>query len=183
MPRARWRVARRRHLAQEEATDRASRELEATEAEHLRRESDAFLERQMAEMRSLAEEQRKAGLLLDDGAPVKLQVSLAPASVAKPPVAESAVNVAAFGQEEEDEGVIKRKPTLIKLDFSATENSEKARERLEKIKEAVPQDKETLWKVKVRWDAVNEVCCPSFPVEAIVLTLNSKWLIASLNLS
>jgi hypothetical protein len=30
----------------------------------------------MDEMQALAEEQRKAGLLLDDGAPVKLNVSL-----------------------------------------------------------------------------------------------------------
>jgi len=45
-------------------------------AENLRKESDAFLARQMDEMQALAEEQRKAGLLLDDGAPVKLNVSL-----------------------------------------------------------------------------------------------------------
>lgn len=156
--RSRWRVARRRHLAQEEAADRASRDLEATEAEHLRRESEAFLARQMEEMRSLAEEQRKAGLLLDDGAPVKLQVSLAPAPSAKAPaVTEGAAPVPVFGQEEEEEGTRKRKASLIKLDFSATESGEKARQRLEKIKETVPKDKETLWKVKVRWDAVNEV--------------------------
>ncbi|KIJ54498.1 hypothetical protein M422DRAFT_24441 [Sphaerobolus stellatus SS14] len=157
--RARWRAIRRRHLVQEEAADRASRELEATEAEHLRRESEAFLARQMEEMRSLAEEQRKAGLLLDDGAPVKLNVSLAPAPTGKAPATEaaSALPVApVFGQEEEDEGVTKRKASLVKLDFSATESGEKARERLQKIKETVPGDKETLWKVKVRWDAVNE---------------------------
>ncbi|KAF8578960.1 hypothetical protein K439DRAFT_1416733 [Ramaria rubella] len=155
--RSRWRATRRRHLAQEEAADRASRDLEATEAEHLRRESEAFLARQMEEMRSLAEEQRKAGLLLDDGAPVKLNVSLAPAPSAKAPAApEGATAVPVFGQEEEEEGIRKRKGSLIKLDFSANESGEKARQRLEKIKETVPTDKETLWKVKVRWDAVNE---------------------------
>ncbi|KAF8527025.1 hypothetical protein BU17DRAFT_39978 [Hysterangium stoloniferum] len=154
--RTRWRATRRRHLAQEEAADRASRELEATEAEHLRRESEAFLARQMEEMRSLAEEQRKAGLLLDDGAPVKLHVSLAPAPSAKAPVVDSAAPAPVFGQEEEEEGTRKRKANLIKLDFSATETTEKAMQRLEKIRESVPKDKETLFKVKVRWDAVNE---------------------------
>lgn len=157
--RSRWRASRRRHLAQEEAADRASRDLEATEAEHLRRESEAFLARQMEEMRSLVEEQRKAGLLLDDGAPVRLNVSLAPAPSAKalPAPMEGVAPVPVFGQEEEEDGTRKRKASLIKLDFSATESGEKARQRLEKIKESVPRDKETLWKVKVRWDAVNEV--------------------------
>lgn len=138
--------------------DRASRDLEATEAEHLRRESEAFLARQMEEMRSLAEEQRKAGLLLDDGAPVKLNVSLAPAPSTKAPaVGEGAAPVPVFGQEEEEEGIRKRKGSLIKLDFSANESGEKAKQRLEKIRDSVPKDKETLWRAKVRWDAVNEV--------------------------
>ena len=100
----------------------------------------------MEEMRSLAEEQRKAGLLLDDGAPVKLNVSLAPAPSAKvlPAPTEGVASVPVFGQEEEEEGTRKRKASLIKLDFSATESGEKAWERLEKIKESVPRDKETL---------------------------------------
>ena len=56
------------------------------EAENLRRESEAFLARQMDEMQALAEEQRKAGMLLDDGAPPKLNVSLnSPAPKTGPP--------------------------------------------------------------------------------------------------
>lgn len=170
---------------QEEAADSASRDLEATEAEHLRHESEAFLARQMEEMRSLAEEQRKAGLLLDDGAPVKLQVSLAPAPSAKaPPATEGAAPVPVFGQEEEEEGVRKRKASLIKLDFSANESGEKARQRLEKIKESVPKDKETLWKVKVRWDAVNEVRHWKYVTltKTSLILLDSNWWIASLSL-
>ena len=63
---------RARRLIQEEAADEESRLYEEKEAENLRRESEAFLARQMDEMQALAEEQRKAGMLLDDGAPVKL---------------------------------------------------------------------------------------------------------------
>ena len=63
-----------------------------------------------------------------------------------------AASVPVFGQEEEEEeeGTCKRKALLIKLDFSATESGEKAWQRLERIKESMPKDKETLWKVKVR---------------------------------
>ena len=75
-PRARWRHARARRLEQEEAADLKSRQYEEEEAENLRRESEDFLARQMDEMQALAEEQRKAGLLLDDGAPVRLNVAL-----------------------------------------------------------------------------------------------------------
>src|SRR6202030_1279711 len=75
----RWRAMRLRRLTAEEAADAESRAFEEREAENLRRESEAFLARQMDEMQALADEQRKAGLLLEDGAPVKLNVSLAPA--------------------------------------------------------------------------------------------------------
>ncbi|KAJ3556755.1 hypothetical protein NM688_g1841 [Phlebia brevispora] len=71
--RARWRTSRARRLATEEAADRESRIYEEREAENLRRESEAFLARQMDEMQALQDEQRKAGMLLDDGAPVKLK--------------------------------------------------------------------------------------------------------------
>ena len=36
-------------------------------------------------------------------------------------------------------------------------HSEKAKERLEKIKESVPHDKDVLFKAKVRWDGVTDV--------------------------
>ena len=75
--RPRWRALRARRLATETSLDAQSRSAEATETDTLRRESEAFLERQMGEMAQLAEEQRKAGLLLDDGAPVRLNVSVA----------------------------------------------------------------------------------------------------------
>ncbi|CAE6516906.1 unnamed protein product [Rhizoctonia solani] len=126
--RARWRQARQRFLASETQANDASRALEERQAEHLRLESEAFLARQMDEMRALAEEQRKAGLLLDDGAPVRLAISAVEKKekeeeeekkvVAKP--------VAVFGQEKEEETAgRRRRENLVKLDFEAAE-----RERL-----------------------------------------------------
>ncbi|KAF8751228.1 PWI domain [Rhizoctonia solani] len=104
--RARWRQTRHRFLLSETQADDASRAMEERQAEHLRLESEAFLARQMDEMRALAEEQRKAGLLLDDGAPVRLAISAVEkkekeeeeekkAVVAKPALV--------FGQEEDEE--------------------------------------------------------------------------------
>jgi RNA-binding protein 25 len=154
--RARWRHLRARRLAAEEAADAESRIFEEREAENLRRESELFLARQMDEMQALADEQRKAGLLLDDGAPVRLNVSLpALPKTAEPGTKEKAT---VFGQEEdEEEDIKKRKTPLVKLDFSAAESGEKAKERLERIRLSVPKDKETLFKAKVRWDGVTDV--------------------------
>ncbi|EEB99226.1 hypothetical protein MPER_01135 [Moniliophthora perniciosa FA553] len=62
-----------------------------------------------------------------------------------------------FSQEEEEEDAIKkRKVPLVKLDFSVAETGEKARERLERIRESVPHDKESLFKAKVRWDGLSD---------------------------
>lgn len=156
-PRSRWRALRVRRLEAEEAADEKSRRYEEQEAENLRRESEDFLARQMDEMQALAEEQRKAGLLLDDGAPVKLNVSIAAANTKEKdqPAKEKA---AVFNQDDDDEDDIKkRKVPLVKLDFSVAETSEQAKERLGKIKLSVPHDKETLFKAKVRWDGLSDV--------------------------
>lgn len=156
----RWRQLRSRRLEAEEAADASARHFEEREADNLARESQDFLERQMDEMQALADEQRKAGLLLDDGAPVRLNVSIAAATAKDTGSKEKA---AVFAQEEDDEDAIKkRKIPLVKLDFSVAESSEQTRERLERIKVSVPHDKETLFKAKVRWDGLTDVS-PSFP--------------------
>jgi RNA-binding protein 25 len=59
--------------------------------------------------------------------------------------------------EEEEEGIKKRRAPLVKLDFSTAESSEQAKERLERIRKSVPSDKESLFKAKVRWDGLNDV--------------------------
>ena len=153
--RVKWRSQRSRRLVVEEAEDEKSRLYEEREVENLRRESEAFLARQMDEMQALADEQRKAGMLLDDGAPVKLNMSLQVQqgeTKSGPKVA-----AAAFGSQEEDEDEFrKRRAPLVKLDFSAADG-EKARERLEKIRESIPHDKEGLFRGKVRWDGLTDV--------------------------
>jgi RNA-binding protein 25 len=157
---------RARRLAAEEAADAESRAFEEREAENLRRESEAFLARQMDEMQALAEEQRKAGLLLDDGAPVKLSVSLAPAAGKDEKERAERERKMVLGMEEEEDGIVKRKVPLVKLDFSVAEG-EKAKETLERIKLSVPSDKETLFKAKVRWDGLSDVSVLSCPVPRV----------------
>ncbi|KIP05200.1 hypothetical protein PHLGIDRAFT_120040 [Phlebiopsis gigantea 11061_1 CR5-6] len=171
--RARWRAQRARRLAAEEAADTESRIYEEREADNFRRESEAFLARQMDEMQALQEEQRKAGMLLEDGAPVKLNVTLAPAAPKGEAAAKEKVTVV-FGQDdEEDEGIRKRKAPPPQLDLA--ESGEKAKERLEKIKTTVPTDKETLFKSKVRWDGVTDTMIDR-KLEPLVKRLMVKYL-------
>ncbi|KAJ7761189.1 hypothetical protein DFH07DRAFT_918376 [Mycena maculata] len=162
--RGRWRAVRARHLAAERSADASSAAFEEEEAANLARESEDFLARQMGEMQALAEEQRRAGLLLDDGAPVRLSVSLGPL-VAKEKEKDGggaggggAVREGVFGTEEdEEEAARKRKVPLVKLDFSAAEaGPEATRERLESMKERVPKEREALFKAKVRWDGMTD---------------------------
>ncbi|KAG6815927.1 hypothetical protein H0H87_010114 [Tephrocybe sp. NHM501043] len=171
--RARWRQLRARRLETEEAADTKSRRFEEQEVENLRRESEDFLARQMDEMQALVEEQRKAGLLLDDGAPVKLNVSLASVQPKEPTTKEKAT---VFGQEEdEEEAAKKRKVPLVKLDFSVAESSEQTKERLERIRTSVPTDKETLFKSKVRWDGLSDIIIDR-KFEPLVKRLMTKYL-------
>ncbi|RDB14876.1 hypothetical protein Hypma_016278 [Hypsizygus marmoreus] len=172
--RPRWRALRARRLEAEEAADAKSRRFEEQEAENLRRESEDFLARQMDEMQALAEEQRKAGLLLDDGAPVKLNVSIAAAPSKEAAPKEKTATV--FGHEDEEEdGIKKRKAPLVKLDFSVAESGEQAKERLERIKLSVPHDKETLFKSKVRWDGLSDTIIDR-KLEPLVKRLMMKYL-------
>ncbi|KAI0088610.1 hypothetical protein BDY19DRAFT_890764 [Irpex rosettiformis] len=152
--RARWRTQRARRLTTEASADNESRLYEEREADNLRRESEAFLARQMDEMQALQDEQRKAGMLLEDGAPVKLNVSLAPVATKIEGGAKDKASVVFAQEEEEDENIRKRKILLPKLDLA--EGGEKAKERLEKIRTSVPSDKETLFKAKVRWDGLTD---------------------------
>ena len=109
----------------------------------------------MDEMQALQEEQRKAGMLLEDGAPVKLNLSLAATAPKENAATEKKATVVFTQDEEEEEGLRKRKVPLPQLDLAET--GEKAKERLEKIKTSVPSDKETLFKSKVRWDGLTDV--------------------------
>ncbi|EIW81557.1 hypothetical protein CONPUDRAFT_73253 [Coniophora puteana RWD-64-598 SS2] len=162
--RARWRQMRARRVALEEQHDSESRMYEEREAENLRIESEKFLARQMEDMQALADEQRRAGMLLDDGAPVRLNMSLqqsgkadASGVASKEGAAKGSSKAAvAFNQEEEEEEATKkRKVPLVKLDFGVAEG-DKAKERLKDIQQNVPHDKESLFKGKVRWDGLSD---------------------------
>ncbi len=84
----------------------------------------------MQALQALQEEQRKAGMLLDDGAPVKLSVLIAPAAPKEAGPKEKATTL--FGQEEEDEEAIrKRKVRMPKLDLA--EGSEKGRSSVQRM--------------------------------------------------
>jgi RNA-binding protein 25 len=144
---------RARRVQAEEAADRDSRAYEAREAENLRRESEAFLARQMEDMQALHDEQRRAGMLLDDGAPVRLAVQLA--THAAPAPKETKVVLGA--EEDEEDAARKRKAPLVKLEFSAPADAEAERAQLEKVKAMVPRERDALFKGKVRWDALTDV--------------------------
>jgi RNA-binding protein 25 len=178
--RTRWRHLRARRLTTEEAADAESRVYEERETDNLRRESEAFLARQMEEMQALQEEQRNAGMLLDDGAPVKLNVSLTATNAPKASESTTEKKIILAADEDEDDPAKRRKVSLVKLDFSAAESGEQAKERLENIKFSVPRDKETLFKAKVRWDGLSDVsilksCC------MLAHPLCSRWWTASLS--
>lgn len=171
LERAKWRARRAHALAAENQADAASRKLEAREAEHLRVESEQFLAKQMDDLRSLAEEQRKAGLLLvgDDAAPLRLNMSMgltASDSADKgkdtPTAGTTGEKRAApqvFGDmdEEEEQFGRKRRKGLVKLDFGLADGAEAGKARLEKLKDGISKDKDVLFKFKVRWEALNDV--------------------------
>ncbi|KAJ7089706.1 hypothetical protein B0H15DRAFT_838857 [Mycena belliarum] len=155
--RGRWRAVRARHLAAERTADEASAAFEAEEAANLARESEAFLARQMGEMQALAEEQRRAGLLLDDGAPVRLSVSMQLTGRAEEKKTSGTVEGVFGAEEDEEDAARKRKVPLVKLDFSAAEAGPEAeRARLEGMRGDVPKERESLYKAKVRWDGMTD---------------------------
>ncbi|TEB39968.1 hypothetical protein FA13DRAFT_1760732 [Coprinellus micaceus] len=156
--RVRWRHIRARRLEAEEIK---------------RRESSS--PRQMDEMQSLAEEQRKAGMLLDDGAPVRLNVSIAAPTAGGKDGAEKSKTNAVFVEEEEEDALNKRKAPLVKLDFSVAESSEQIQERLLRIRDSVPHEADPLFKSKVRWDALSDTVIDR-KFEPLVKRLMTKYL-------
>ncbi|KAG8901365.1 hypothetical protein FRB99_005375 [Tulasnella sp. 403] len=174
LERAKWRARRAHALAAENAQDTSSRNLELREAEHLRLESERFLARQMDDLRSLAEEQRKAGLLLvgEDAGPLRLNMSmgLGESTGIATPSATAAANAPAaaaiekrvappvFGDVDEEEETFgrKRRKGLVKLDFGLADGEEANKERLNKLKEGISKDKDILFKFKVRWEALHD---------------------------
>jgi RNA-binding protein 25 len=158
-----WRRKRQRVLQRELTDDTHARNVARAEEERAQRESQMFLERQMEEMRATQEEQKRAGLLVDDAAPIKLNV------LASKPIANTATLSTqgpapeprvVFGPEDEEDIIIKKKRVpLVELDFIV--DGEKAKEKLENLRTQVTRDKDALWKAKIRWEAISDVCFES----------------------
>lgn len=113
----------------------------------------------MEEIRATQEEQKRAGLLVNDAAPVVVKlhgaklIPVGGAHGAAGPTTDTRVD---FGQEEEEEMTVKKKRApLVELDFIV--DGEKAQEKLEMLRKQVTKDKDVLWKAKIRWEAISDV--------------------------
>ncbi|WFD04992.1 hypothetical protein MVES1_000317 [Malassezia vespertilionis] len=77
LDRRRWLHMRAAEVARERAADDADRHAQRNEEEKARQEAEAFLAEQEREMAEFAERQRASGLLVHDGAPLRLHVHMA----------------------------------------------------------------------------------------------------------
>jgi RNA-binding protein 25 len=183
--RNRWRAQRRMEREKEIAADRRDQELEQQQMEALKRESEAFLDKQAAIFAKMADGKRRTGASLDDSTPIKLSFG-AP----KAPSSAAAAGGGAGGAggeaqprrpavlgaaEDEDEGAGRKRRELIPLSYSDDEDEdekglneeEKMERRKKKVQEivaSIPAEKEGLWNFTIDWSQIDEVClrCASF---------------------
>ncbi|KAL7423581.1 hypothetical protein Q5752_001161 [Cryptotrichosporon argae] len=168
--RTEWRAQRQQRRAREHQDDVRDRHLEEEEIKAIERESEEFLQKQAAELAELEEKQRRAGLLTEDAAPIKLAIApVAEAAAEVKPKAEAKPAPAprpgvSFGDDEdEDEGAIKVKRTFVKLEYTGgttelDEAEQRARRnaKLLEIRKALPTDKRGVFGARVDWAAVHE---------------------------
>lgn len=168
--RAEWRRQRQQQRVREEEDDVEDRRLEDAQIKALEAESEDFLKQQAAEMAAMEETQRKKGLLTEDAAPVKLNISAARIPVPEPkeeksaPVAKPGVT---FGDDEDEEaGAAKKKRTFVKLDYDQIvaeagipDEAEVAKQkaRLLEISKQLPTSTRSIFKSSVNWAAVRQV--------------------------
>jgi hypothetical protein len=169
--RTEWRRQRQQQRAREEEDDIEDRRLEDAEIKALEAESEDFLKQQAAELAAMEEKQRKKGLLTEDAAPVKLNISAAKIPVPEPKVEKKPVPVAkpgvTFGDDEEEEaGAAKKKRTFVKLDYDqivaeagVPDEAEVAKQkaRLLQITKQLPTSMRSIFKTSVDWKAVQLV--------------------------
>ncbi|EJT96562.1 hypothetical protein DACRYDRAFT_85786 [Dacryopinax primogenitus] len=154
--RAAWRSKRAQSLARERTADQRSWEIEQREAEHLRLESEKFLERQMEDLALMMDEQRKAGLLLDDIAPLKLSINAAVPKIEEKRETKPEPKKLMM-EEEDEEDTSKKRSGLVKLDFDAMSRGGKRVEKLETLKGRVlAMDTDEVIKTKLNWLALND---------------------------
>jgi RNA-binding protein 25 len=167
--RNRWRAQRRGEREKELAADQRDRELEQQQLEALKRESEAFLDKQAAFFAKMTDGKRRTGASLDESTPIKLSFG-APKAPHAATEGEGAVPrpaVLGAAEDEEEAGGRKRRE-LIPLSYSDDEDEdergldeeEKMERRKKKVQEivtSIPADKDGLWKYSIDWSQIDEV--------------------------
>ena len=143
------------------------RQLEEDERKAFEQESEEFLKKQLAEMAELEQKQRKAGLLTEDAAPIKLAIgrALPEHKEEKPDIGpvKARPSIMLDGDDEEEDPANKKKRTLVKLEYDqgpGLTEAEKVATRNAKlldIRSQVPKEKKRLWAMSIEWAAMNEV--------------------------
>ncbi|TIB36818.1 hypothetical protein E3P86_02369 [Wallemia ichthyophaga] len=166
--RRKWRNGRSQARRKEETADEADKVAEVNESEKVKRDTEVFLEQQARDMENFTKEQKKRGVLMDDGMPIRLSAAAQPTQyteTAEP--SKQAARTTAFNDEEVDEnGETIQKRKLVKLDYSGIvpdkddltpEQREAARRvRLREIANDVPEDYTSLSRFDVNWDAITD---------------------------
>lgn len=147
--------------------------MEDAELKALEAESEDFLKQQAAELASMEEQQRKKGLLTEDAAPVKLNLSMPAAKLPAPEPKEekpapvvSKPGVTLGDEEEEEAAVAKKKRTFVKLDYEQIQAETgipdeaevaKQKARLLDISKQLPSSTRSIFAGRVDWEAVRQV--------------------------
>jgi hypothetical protein len=121
----------------------------------------------MEEMAQLEQEQKKAGLLTEDAAPIRLNIAAAAVPVVTKKVEEAETvkpkpKIAFEGDEDEENEANKKKRTLVKLEYGGdgltdAEKIAKRNAKLLEIKGEIPKDRRRLWATNIEWAAISEV--------------------------
>lgn len=166
-----WRRQRQQQRAREDDEDVEDRRMEDAELKALEAESEDFLKQQAAELASLEEQQRKKGLLTEDAARVKLNLSATKIPIPEPKEEKPAPVVSkpgvTLGDEEEDEsGGAKKKRTFVRLDYEQIQAEAgipdeaevaKQKARLLDISKQLPSSTRSIFSGRIDWAAVRQV--------------------------
>ncbi|POW09714.1 hypothetical protein PSHT_09009 [Puccinia striiformis] len=184
--RLKWRNIRKTLRLREEKSDRIDQELEEEELEQIRKESEDFLNKQAEMIAKIQEENRKAGFAsTTNQSNGTQQVSAVNGNGSHngvptiPMKKESNKGVGLLGNAEEDEDGFKKKRALIPLTYddepqdaatkinirfgkgllssNTTVLSEEAKKiKIKEIVNSVPNDKDGLWKVEIKWEHLTD---------------------------
>ena len=171
--RRRWRSVRLQAKKKEELTDQADRVAEKEESEKLKKDTEAFLEQQAKDMEEFAKEQRKRGVLMDDGMPIKLSAAQAKAKAIEESTSNNQSNEhkpkkSAFSGDDDEldeNGEPLQKRKLVKLDYTGIEPEDDLtpeqreatrRIKLREIANSIPEDYDKLSNIKINWNLIND---------------------------